>query len=548
MSKVQQLLTMDEIEAGNIEQMWLDAVATKLDLKGKPGSEVTQDRLLDANVTTLWYKNQPVAIAVRQRNDWNWTALTMAEVEPMKAELYPSGPSAKRDEILPVPSQGTKDWVLATANDPSILRAFDQALITRGSVVTRDQRAMIVFDLCRAIAAGHLPSARERPIVSVKPMALSGGRMDYYVSIQVGGREVTPHVFREEYKAAYHVALYDWLLNGSGEEPDCVDFGPDDWPARSGPPAGEISHGGRERCLEIQRAWTKEPTCSWPTCGCDKVDGPTTATEPSGRIELIEAEAKRRCIAAGYSLDRLACQDRRFRHDDRRPWWEAEYVTAIRREIEDVEKAGFTVSPVVQSSAVAANAAIPASGIMAAAEKAEKRVEGWSAAKKEYAGRVVGRRAEDLPGDPGEVVADHGAKNSEPACLQVLLEIRDFLQDLIGGADITERSRGMATGFVSIMDAEFGGAWRGVGGVRLTSPAAIADWLEAQYPENANTNAFSAAIRSLSQRPSTKCASVSAVGECVVAADRAWGGNRLRIEFVDHLAAALLRQFDVRIR
>jgi hypothetical protein len=63
-------------------------------------------------------------------------------------------------------------------------------------------------------------------------MELSDDRMDYFVSIKVGDREVTPHVFREEYKAAYHVALYDWLLNGTGEEPDCVEFGPKDWPAR----------------------------------------------------------------------------------------------------------------------------------------------------------------------------------------------------------------------------------------------------------------------------------------------------------------------------
>jgi hypothetical protein len=73
--------------------------------------------------------------------------------------------------------------------------------------------------------------------VSIKPMQLADGRTDYFVSIRAGDREVTPHVFREEYKAAYHVALYDWLLNGSGEEPDCVEFSPDDWPARPIVPA-----------------------------------------------------------------------------------------------------------------------------------------------------------------------------------------------------------------------------------------------------------------------------------------------------------------------
>jgi len=68
--------------------------------------------------------------------------------------------------------------------------------------------------------------------VSIEPMQLSDGRTDYYVAIRVGDKFVTPHVFREEYKAAYHVALYDWLLNGTGEEPCVVDFGPEDYPAR----------------------------------------------------------------------------------------------------------------------------------------------------------------------------------------------------------------------------------------------------------------------------------------------------------------------------
>jgi len=75
----------------------------------------------------------------------------------------------------------------------------------------------------------------DEPVVSIQPMALSGGRTDYFVSIKVGEREVTPHVFREEYKAAYHVALYDWLLNG-GAEPDLMAFDENDWPARKATP------------------------------------------------------------------------------------------------------------------------------------------------------------------------------------------------------------------------------------------------------------------------------------------------------------------------
>jgi hypothetical protein len=96
---------------------------------------------------------------------------------------------------------------------------------------TRDQGMEIRLERASAKVDAALAPA-EKAVVSIQPMALSHGRTDYFVSIRCGDREVTPHVFSEEYKAAYHVALYDWLLNGSGEEPDVVDFGPDDWPAR----------------------------------------------------------------------------------------------------------------------------------------------------------------------------------------------------------------------------------------------------------------------------------------------------------------------------
>ncbi len=105
----------------------------------------------------------------------------------------------------------------------------------------------------QALVAAPAPvDAGARPIVKIKPMTLSGNRTDYFVSIQCGDREVTPHVFREEYKAAYHVALYDWLLNGSGEEPDCVEFGPDDWPALSSQPVFD-----REKDALVREALTR---------------------------------------------------------------------------------------------------------------------------------------------------------------------------------------------------------------------------------------------------------------------------------------------------
>lgn len=94
--------------------------------------------------------------------------------------------------------------------------------------------------------------------VSVKEMRLSDGRSDFYVSIQRGGREVTPHAFRERFKAEYHVALYDWLLNG-GDEPCVIDFNENDWPAKHGQTSrnkdGETIEGLRGENAELQQVF-----------------------------------------------------------------------------------------------------------------------------------------------------------------------------------------------------------------------------------------------------------------------------------------------------
>lgn len=51
------------------------------------------------------------------------------------------------------------------------------------------------------------------------------------------------------------------------------------------------------------------------------------------------------------------------------------------------------------------------------------------------------------------------AEHDPAAELQTLLEIRDFLQDVVGGAAITDNSRNAAAEFVSFLDARFGETW-----------------------------------------------------------------------------------------
>lgn len=99
------------------------------------------------------------------------------------------------------------------------------------------------------------------PKVSIKPMKLSDGRTDFYVEIRVGDRVVYPHVFRDgEYKAAYHVALYNWLLNGK-PKPRVIEFGEGDFPAQAYSVTGDV-----ERLRAILRRWQ---AYGCPDCGGD---------------------------------------------------------------------------------------------------------------------------------------------------------------------------------------------------------------------------------------------------------------------------------------
>jgi hypothetical protein len=83
MSKVQQLITQDEITAGGIEQGWLDAICKKIVPEQLP-AEITSERMErdgDTHVTTIWSKGRVVGLAIRQRDMANYTVLTLVEIE-----------------------------------------------------------------------------------------------------------------------------------------------------------------------------------------------------------------------------------------------------------------------------------------------------------------------------------------------------------------------------------------------------------------------------------------------------------------------------------
>lgn len=163
-------------------------------------------------------------------------------------------------------------------------------LMQRGTASRKIRQAAAA--LRTPVSAASSPSA-DRPVVSIKKMRKSGDDADYFVSIKVGDREVTPHVFTEEYKAAYHVALYDWLLTG-GEKPDLMAFGPNDWPARI-VPSDTPSVARPDYCA------TADSICHHPACTCVGNDSDPThgEHEPVAGTEREKIELLRKyCSAA----------------------------------------------------------------------------------------------------------------------------------------------------------------------------------------------------------------------------------------------------------
>jgi hypothetical protein len=111
-----------------------------------------------------------------------------------------------------------------------------------------------------------VPVASVSPSISVQTMRLSDGRSDHYVSIKVGDRQVHPHVFGSEFKAAFHVALYEWLLNG-GQKPDLLAFDENEWPAQTSELVGADPadiQALEKRVAELQRELEVAHDLPWP--------------------------------------------------------------------------------------------------------------------------------------------------------------------------------------------------------------------------------------------------------------------------------------------
>ncbi len=144
-----------------------------------------------------------------------------------------------------------------------------------------------------------------------------------------------------------------------------------------------------------------------------------------GIATLIEAEAKRRCLDAGPSLEYLACQDRRFAHDDRRPWWQAMFVGQIKGEIERLEKAGLIVSAPAQTPCTVHDTDI--NGHCQRCGETILRISKVTPPQAASAAEECAKIAEGHVGAGGASPNTDGAYSYDEACRDIAKAIRDAM-------------------------------------------------------------------------------------------------------------------------
>lgn len=81
--KAQQVIMQDELDAAGIEQAWLAEIAKRVKPQSFPSEIKTERTDRETQVTTLWCRGQAVGIAVRQRDGFNFTVLTLVEFPHM---------------------------------------------------------------------------------------------------------------------------------------------------------------------------------------------------------------------------------------------------------------------------------------------------------------------------------------------------------------------------------------------------------------------------------------------------------------------------------
>jgi hypothetical protein len=239
--------------------------------------------------------------------------------DAIEAALLPC-PFCGGDAIVSRPSLTPKMWSISCRKCDAGPAA--SLSLTHATSVWNRRPALTAYEAAKG----------DRPHVSVREMKLGPGsdgepRSDFFVSIKVGDREVTPHMFRERFKSEYHVALYDWLLNG-GEKPELMAFAPGEWPARELGASVEAAKGGG---VGVPREWLRNKIEADPDLETEAgALHPAEAAITSPASGERDAAAERICHATGLDWDALPEEATGDAED--RKWFRSLAAAALRME------------------------------------------------------------------------------------------------------------------------------------------------------------------------------------------------------------------------
>lgn len=225
--------------------------------QGWRGSRATKDDLADelADVVIcadLCAVTADIDLGAAVRRKFNATSEKqgLSVLLPMPATPAPATPPGVPDSVRALSEAASPDWDTNDATPyilgPEIDGEIDRfAVIARGPAgcgqsgdVARQWKTDRMFAVAcvkhvRRILAAHRAGQSTGQgagiSVDVATMRASNGT-DYYVRIACDGREVTPHCFKERWKAEYEAAHYAWIFGLRADEPSILAFDPESHP------------------------------------------------------------------------------------------------------------------------------------------------------------------------------------------------------------------------------------------------------------------------------------------------------------------------------
>ncbi|RWP64866.1 hypothetical protein [Mesorhizobium sp.] len=141
--------------------------------------------------------------------------------------------------LSPLPAPGAGEPADRADVLEEMVRSYSQVISSKQRRINALE-AMVAVSEAQAAPATQAVPDMVRPVCRVMTMQHSSGAPDHYVSIEVGDRQITPHMFKTKGRAEYEVAEWIWLLNG-GEKPSILDFDTDPQPLTT-----QVSHPSME--------------------------------------------------------------------------------------------------------------------------------------------------------------------------------------------------------------------------------------------------------------------------------------------------------------